>query len=99
MLIARGRERSPRSGEELSQEMRNIMNQASSVSRKINEVREIETKIAVVVTTKASELVLAVLAGFVVSAEKWERAMSKGFVNHTSPSNGHQHTSGCVKAG
>ena len=96
MLIARGRERSPRSGEELSQEMRNIMNQASSVSRKINEVREIETKIAVVVTTKASELVLA---GFVVSAEKWERAMSKGFVNHTLPSNGHQQTSGCVKAG
>ena len=79
--------------------MRNIMNQASSVSRKINEVREIETKIAVVVTTKASELVLAVLAGFEVSAEKWERAMSKGFVNHTLPSNGHQQTSGCVKAG
>ena len=99
MLIARGRERSPRSGEELSQEMRNIMNQASSVSRKINEVREIEIKIAVVVTTKASELVLAVLAGFVVSTEKWEREMSKGLVNHILPSNGHQQTSRCVKAG
>ena len=75
------------------------MNQASIVSRKIKEVREIDTKIAVVVTTKASELVLAGLAGLVVSTEKWERAMSKNLVNHILLSNGHKQTSGCVKAG
>ena len=49
MLIARSRERQLKSGEELSREMRNIITQASSGIRKVDEVkRELENEVAAV---------------------------------------------------